>query len=832
MTQLSASELLQLHGVAYVKTKSGKFTTACPNCGKGYCNVKEDKEGVQLYCRDCEKGGWAFFDGRSGGDLFGGRDDSKRNGAMPPIKAVYQYTDKDGGPAFQVVRFDTDDPERRFRQRRDEHTWSLKGCKIVPFKLHELVREIADGKRIYIVEGEKDALTLRKHGFAATCNPMGAGKWREEWGEIFAGADVVITGDHDEPGRRHVQDVARKLKNHARRIHALDLATIWPEIEESQDVSDWFEAGGTVEQLDAAIAALAPWQEGNGHDAAPPWDEERRGNDDEQADEDKIAALAELSSIAYQRRRVQAAQDLGIGVGVLDKLVRQRLVKIEEVSAELPHWTVEPWDEPVDGAALLDAIEAIFRRYIVLPEGAAHALALWVLHAWTFDAGDISPFLVLVSPTKRCGKTNTLIILLFLTPRSELASNISPSAMFRSIEDDRPTLLIDEADSFLKDNEEMRGILNGGHTKAAAYVKRNVEVNGEHKPRRFSTWAPKAIATIRALADTLEDRSIIIQLQRKPKSTKLPRLRHRDSEELAALRRKAARWAADNFSKLTNPDPEVPDALNDRAADNWRPLLAIADLVGGMWPEQARKAACVLSGDAEETSSDVRILAHIRQVFGDQEAMRSVDLVARLVADLEWPWAEYGRAGKPLSQKQLAGLLKPFEIVSTNVRLAGLQQGKGYRRADFEGAWAAYCPGQIAPDDAFQAFHPSHRPNGQEMPVESAQLDDSRSVPEAPLGRIEESQLDLEPCGFPGPWDAGTDEKAETRAARGFDHESGPPRCAYCGQEGALVQAALPGRPGIFDLHQECHPRWYARETGRGDAVRRYHRSSTKISGT
>ena len=122
----------------------------------------------------------------------------------------------------------------------------------------------------------------------------------------------------------------------------------------------------------------------------------------------------------------------------------------------------------------------------------------------------ISPFMVLVSPTKRCGKTTVLILLQYMTPRSELASNISASALFRYIEEVQPTLMIDEADSFVKDNEELRGILNSGHTKAAAHVIRNVEVNGEHKPRRFSTWAPKAIATIRVLADTLEDRSVVV----------------------------------------------------------------------------------------------------------------------------------------------------------------------------------------------------------------------------------------------------------------------------------------------------------------------------------
>ena len=100
----------------------------------------------------------------------------------------------------------------------------------------------------------------------------------------------------------------------------------------------------------------------------------------------------------------------------------------------------------------------LFRRYIVLPKGGAEALALWALHAWTMEAGDISPFMVLVSPTKRCGKTSALIILYYITPRSELASNISPSALFRYIEDVRPTLLIDEADSFVKDNEELRRI--------------------------------------------------------------------------------------------------------------------------------------------------------------------------------------------------------------------------------------------------------------------------------------------------------------------------------------------------------------------------------------
>ena len=151
------------------------------------------------------------------------------------------------------------------------------------------------------------------------------------------------------------------------------------------------------------------------------------------------------------------------------------------------------------------------------------------------------------------------------------------------------------------------------------------------------------------LADTLEDRSIIITLQRKPKTAAVERLRKRDSEEFATLRRKAARWAADNLDKLTDPEPAIPDALNDRAADNWRPLLAIADLAGGDWPRRARDAACLLSGEHDDSAVNVGLLADIRTAFGDRDEMKSADLVAALVADPERPWAEHAASHSPRS---------------------------------------------------------------------------------------------------------------------------------------------------------------------------------------
>jgi Protein of unknown function (DUF3631) len=471
------------------------------------------------------------------------------------------------------------------------------------------------------------------------------------------------------------------------------------------------------------------------------------------ADRSIIEALAQLDVLAYQKRRLQEAKSIGIPVAALDTLVRQAQGRAEDKDAQLAHWKVKPWDEPVDSANLLTAIEEVLARYVYLPQGASVALALWTLHSWTMDAGDVSPFMVLVSPTKRCGKTTVLIILYYLTPRSELASNISPSALFRYVEQIRPTLLIDEADSFVKDNEELRGILNSGHTKAAAHVIRNVEVNGEHKPRRFSTWAPKAIAAIRDLADTLEDRAVKLMLQRKPKAAKVERLRKRDSEEFATLRRKAARWAADNFDKLADPDPKIPDALNDRAADNWRPLLAIADLAGGDWPKKAQDAALVLSGE-EVPTSNVDLLIDIKKAFGKADYITSADLVAALTTDPERPWATWGKNDKPLTQNQLARLLRPFGIISETVHPPGRPDAKGYKAAHFEEVWASYLSGQnpsLHPNPDFKA---SNRPNADEMGTTC----DFRSVQKEPPDGSKNANLSYSHAEL----DAWTDRKPES----------------------------------------------------------------------
>jgi hypothetical protein len=413
----------------------------------------------------------------------------------------------------------------------------------------------------------------------------------------------------------------------------------------------------------------------------------------EPGDRATFAALARLSRVEYDRCRKEAAKQLGITLPTLDKEVEKLREQSAEEDHELPHWKVEPWADTVDGAGLLDDIREVFLKHVVLPEHAADALALWVLHAWTMNAFDISPFLVLSSPEPRCGKTTVLILLYWLTPRSELASNISPAAIFRYIEEVQPTLLIDEVDTFVKDNEELRGILNSGHTRAAAHVIR--VVGDDHKPRRFSTWAPKVMAGIGYLANTLRDRSIIVAMRRKTKGESVRKLRGRDTAEFQDLRRKALRWADDNSKALESADPLLPQELNDRASDNWVPLIAIADLMGNHWPLSARKTALKLSGEdaADDGSIRVQLLTDIRLAFDTRNTDRisTTDLLSDLTKDSERPWAEW-RHGRPMNARQLASILRSFGIFSDSVRI-GTATPKGYLRSNFEDAWNRYLSG-------------------------------------------------------------------------------------------------------------------------------------------
>jgi hypothetical protein len=414
----------------------------------------------------------------------------------------------------------------------------------------------------------------------------------------------------------------------------------------------------------------------------------------------------------YQRYR-KRIKDAGASVAELDRLVCVPEEKADDAQgAPVLFPDIEPWPEPVDGALLLSDLADTCRCYAVLPKFGDVAIALWIAFSHAIDAVSIAPYLAITSPEKRCGKSTLLTLLARLVPRSLPASNISPAAVFRAIEAWAPTLLIDEADSFVRNNEELRGILNSGHTRDSAFVIRTV--GDDHEPRRFSTWAAKVIALIGKLPDTLADRSIEIPLKRKLPSEPVEKLRHADPELFSNLARRCARWAADHVDEIRAARPSMPDALNDRAQDSWEPLLSIADLAGGPWPKQAREAALALSGavDAENDTIRVQLLADIRAVlngsdFKGSDRISSEDLTTRLVALEERPWSECSR-GKPLTKTKLARLLRPFGVLSGSKRLPDGTMPKGYLLDQFADAFRRYLP-QDTPSHGNPRSNPPHR---------------------------------------------------------------------------------------------------------------------------
>ena len=373
-----------------------------------------------------------------------------------------------------------------------------------------------------------------------------------------------------------------------------------------------------------------------------------------------VSRLAKLDALEYDQERDKVAKALGVRASTLDTEVKKARAEAEAISTAgaMDFEDVTPWPETVNGAALLDEIEQTIEAYAVTADNVPTAVALWVLMTWSIGAARIAPVLAITSPEKRCGKTTLLALLTLLVQKPLPASNISPAAVFRAIDKWTPTLLIDEADTFIGQNDELRGVLNSGHTRSTAFVIRTA--GDDHEPRRFSTWGAKVVAMIGKLPDTLADRAICVAMRRKLPEEKVTRLRNDPFEE---LRQQIARFAADHLDALKGAEPMIPAGINDRAGDNWEPLIAIADQAGGDWPEKARAAALALFGaPAEAESIRTMLLADMRRLLIENKALSSTDLAEKLGDMEERPWPEFGKTGKPITPTKVARLLSGFGI--------------------------------------------------------------------------------------------------------------------------------------------------------------------------
>jgi hypothetical protein len=349
-------------------------------------------------------------------------------------------------------------------------------------------------------------------------------------------------------------------------------------------------------------------------------------------------------------------------------------------------------------ATLLDNVAAFVRRFVVLSEPQAEAVALWVLHTHALDAADTTPYLAVTSAEKRSGKTRLLEVLELVAATPLPTANISDAALFRAVEQLSPTLLLDEIDAVFnpkaREREDLRGLLNAGYRRGA--VVRRMGGGNMTTLESFSVFCAKVFAGIGRLPDTIEDRAICIRLERKTRGESVGRFRRRDvADEAEQLRARVVWWAEANIDALRAARPSLPEELDDRAQDVWEPLLAIADAAGVDWPKRARHAAVALStGEAREDDSlGVRLLADVRRIFAERgcDRLATADLIAALSEDEEAPWGDWHGRGS-IAARSLATILRRYGVRSRTIRLDGDETAKGFHLEQFEGPFSRYLP--------------------------------------------------------------------------------------------------------------------------------------------
>ncbi len=382
---------------------------------------------------------------------------------------------------------------------------------------------------------------------------------------------------------------------------------------------------------------------------------------------------------------------------------------------------------------VLNSVARFLGDYVVLPEDSLLVVSAWVIAAWLAEDWDRFPHLAISSPEKRCGKTTLLDLLALIVPRPRYTTNISPAAVYRLIEVEKPTLLIDEAQSLKRlgseSSEVMREILNASINKNAKVMRCGGE--GRTQLQEFSIYSPKVFALIGAPDEVLADRSLSITMRRKTADEPYPVERYRSrvvEPRGAEVRSRVEKWVTEHreaVKEVYDNNLEPFDINNDRLAELLLPLQAVLEVVGRVVPGGKRPLELLyefaqgLEGredDAARMTPGVRLLADCREIFkgvketpDDGRFLATAELIGRLTSLEEAPWANFNGRG-PITPHALAKLLGLYEIKSTHNRA---KSARGYCANAFDGAWRRYCPPTPSPlNETSQPSEPSDGERG------------------------------------------------------------------------------------------------------------------------
>jgi Protein of unknown function (DUF3631) len=453
------------------------------------------------------------------------------------------------------------------------------------------------------------------------------------------------------------------------------------------------------------------------------------------------------------------------------------------------------------GEFAANSVAKLYARFISYPS--PHCLTahvLWTFHTHIVDRFDTTPRLAFLSPEPASGKTRALELTERLLPNPVSAINVTPAYLFRKIGDELgATILFDEIDTVFgpkaKENEELRGLLNAGYRRGA--VAGRCVVHGKTvETEEIPAFAPVALAGLGWLPDTIMSRAVIIRMQRRAAGEVVEPYRRRIHDSVTEdARRLIEKWAS-TFPKEIDSWPELPAGIEDRNADVWEPLIAIADMFGADWSKRAREAAVALvaASKEREPSLGVRLLTDLRTVFGDSEHMPTAAILQALHEIEEAPWGNM--KGQPLNSRGLSQRLLQYGIKPKTIRV-GTGTPKGYARADLHEAWLRYLPSQSPDRSATGATRPINVNENMDIDVADNVADlltvaDRAATPN--LAATKERQQNqpvisdvADVADFPGYGGA----------------------CAHCGGVGGTVEVSVGGE--MAWLHYGCIKEWEAR---------------------
>lgn len=346
---------------------------------------------------------------------------------------------------------------------------------------------------------------------------------------------------------------------------------------------------------------------------------------------------------------------------------------------------ISPWEKYVGCAQLIEEVFVCIKRFVVLDQEQAYAITLWILHTYfirdkeEIQLFDTTPYLLISSPEKRCGKSTLREIIAELVPRPLNVMNASAASLYRVISARLPTLLIDEADTFFGGKLELTGILNSGYKQDGNVIRQTGK--SWEATMEFSTWCAKLIAGIGNISDTTQSRCIVISLKRKLATESVERRNQVLSENptyFLDLKRKILRFVIENELGIMKQNITISNVLDDRSQDNWRGLLKIAHYCGEDEGFKADQAAIKLSSvNHEESTDSIELLKDIAILIPDINGDRvsSSFLVQKLIKQEDRPWSTY--QGRGLTPYHLSTKLKPFNIKPELRKVDGIGQ-RGY----------------------------------------------------------------------------------------------------------------------------------------------------------